>query len=86
MDPKWRRQLHIRKAWSYWICAHPGPTCPAIGVALVQSCESCGRDFRAKRSDARTCGDACRQRLSYRKNLTDSRAAAEKLSVRFLAS
>jgi len=81
-DPRWRRQLHVRKAWSYWICAHPGPSCPAVGVALVRPCESCGRDFRAQRSDARTCGDACRQRLRYRKNLTLSRAAAQHLSVR----
>ena len=29
-DPHRRRQLRIvRKAWSYWICAHPGPRCPA---------------------------------------------------------
>jgi hypothetical protein len=80
-DPRWRRQLHIRKAWSYWICAHPGP-CTAVGVALVRTCEGCGRDFRARRSDARSCGGACRERLRYRRNLTDSRGAAQKLSVR----
>jgi hypothetical protein len=82
IDPRWRRQLHVRKAWSYWICAHPGPRCPAVGVALVRPCQGCGRDFRSQRSDARTCGDACRQRLRYRKNLTDSRGAAQQLSVR----
>jgi hypothetical protein len=82
MDPKWRRQLHVRKAWSYWICAHPGSRCPAVGVALVQTCAGCGRDFRARRSDARTCGDACRQRVRYRKNLTVSRGAPQQLSVR----
>lgn len=70
LDPKWRRQLHIRKAWSYWICAHPGQRCPAVGVALVQPCESCGRDFRAQRSDARTCSGACRERSRYHRNLT----------------
>jgi hypothetical protein len=82
LDPKWRRQLHMRKAWSYWICAHPGPRCPAVGVNLVLRCAACGRDFRAARSDARTCGDSCRQRLSYRRRLTDSRSTAQKLSVR----
>lgn len=63
LDPKWRRQLHVRKAWSYWICAHPGPRCPAVGVALVQTCEGCGRDFRAQRSDAKTCRQACQKRI-----------------------
>lgn len=85
-DPRWRRQLHIRKAWSYWICAHPGDRCTAIGVALVHRCEGCGRDFRARRSDARTCGDACRQRLRYHKNLTVSRGVVQHLSVRKTAS
>ncbi len=81
-DPRWRRQLHIRKAWSYWICAHPGPRCPAVGVPLVVTCQACGRAFHAQRSDARTCSGACRFRLFYRKNLTDSRAPRQKLSVR----
>lgn len=81
-DPRWRRQLHIRKAWSYWICAHPGARCPAVGVALVRPCEGCGRDFHASRSDARTCGGACRERLRYQKNLTAIRLAAHQLSVR----
>jgi hypothetical protein len=85
LDPKWRRQLHIRKAWSYWICAHPGPRCTAVGVALVRPCEVCGRDFRADRSHAKTCGGACRERLRYRKNLTVSRGATQGESVRFLA-
>jgi hypothetical protein len=81
-DPRWRRQLHVRKAWSYWICAHPGPRCPAVGVALVRPCEGCGRDFHAGRRHARTCSDACRQRLSYRKNLTVSRSTVQRKSVR----
>lgn len=81
-DPRWRRQLHIRKAWSYWICAHPGDRCPAVGVALVRPCEGCGRDFRSRRSDARTCSGRCRERVRYRKNLTDSRGLIQQLSVR----
>jgi hypothetical protein len=81
-DPRWRRQLHMRKAWSYWICAHPGSRCTAIGVALVRQCEGCGRDFHAKRRHARTCSDACRQRLRYRKNLTVSRSGTQVESVR----
>lgn len=76
-DPKWRRQLHMRKAWSYWICAHPGPRCPAVGVNLVQSCPGCGRDFRAKRSTAKSCGGRCRSR----KHDTLTRAAAQLLTV-----
>lgn len=85
MDPKWRRQYHVRKAWSYWICAHPGPRCPAVGVRLLRLCEGpeCGREFRAKRSDARTCSGACRERLRYRRNLTVIRSATPAASVRF---
>lgn len=85
-DPKWRRQLHMRKAWSFWICAHPGPRCPAVGVSLVRTCPGCGREFRAQRSDARTCGGACRERARYHRNLTDSRSAGQLLSVRNTAS
>jgi hypothetical protein len=76
-DPRWRRQLHIRKAWSYWICAHPGPTCPAVGVALVQPCQGCGRDFRTQRSDARTCGDRCRKRLQRPRNVPLIRSGSQ---------
>jgi hypothetical protein len=81
-DPRWRRQMHVRKAWSYWICAHPGPRCTSIGVALLRSCAACGRGFPARRGDAKTCGGACRERLRYHQNLTDSRGVAQKLSVR----
>jgi hypothetical protein len=79
MDPKWRRQLHVRKAWSYWICAHPGPRCPAVGVALVRPCVACGRDFRAHRSDARTCGARCEKRAWRARNVRASRGAAQQL-------
>lgn len=67
LDPKWRRQYHVRKAWSYWICAHPGDRCPAVGVALVMQCQApkCGRDFRAERSTAQYCSDACNERARY---------------------
>lgn len=65
-DPRWRRQLHIRKAWSYWICAHPSDHCPAVGVALVRPCEGCGRDFHAHRSHARACSERCQKRLQRR--------------------
>jgi len=82
MDPKWRRQYHVRKAWSYWICAHPGPRCTSIGVALLRSCAACGRGFPARRADAKTCSGACRERLRYHQNLTDSRGVAQKPSVR----
>lgn len=83
MDPKWRRQRHIRKAWSYWIAAHPGPRCTAEGVDLLLQCQACGAYFRAERSHAKTCGGACRERLRYRKNLTFSRSRAQHKSVRF---
>jgi len=76
-DPRWRRQLHIRKAWSYWICAHPGPECPAIGVALVKPCEGCGRDFHTKRSHAKACGKACQDRLYRRRRKGFSRSVAQ---------
>lgn len=77
MDPKWRRQFHVRKAWSYWICAHPGPRCPAVGVALVRPCEACGRQFHAERSTAKTCSGRCRSRLHD----TLTRSAKHLLSV-----
>jgi hypothetical protein len=77
-DPRWRRQLHIRKAWSYWICAHP-QACTAVGVALVRSCQACGRDFRAERSDALTCGDACKKRRQRHRNVPFIRSAAQQL-------
>jgi hypothetical protein len=82
LDPKWRRQLHVRKAWSYWICAHPGPRCPAVGVALVRNCEGCGHPFRAHRSHAKTCSGACRERLRRRQHLTLPNSAAQAESVR----
>jgi hypothetical protein len=76
-DPKWRRQLHIRKAWSYWICAHPGPQCPAVGVALVQPCGGCGRDFHTGRSHARACSDRCQKRLQRARDVHFSRSAGQ---------
>jgi hypothetical protein len=76
-DPKWRRQLHIRKAWSYWICAHPGPRCPALGVSLVRPCEGCGRDFRARRSHAKTCGERCQKRVQRARIVHFSRSLTE---------
>jgi hypothetical protein len=79
-DPRWRRQLHIRKAWSYWICAHPGPQCTAVGVALVRRCEGCGRDFRARRTDAKVCGNRCWMRVSRRKSVGLRNATEQVLS------
>jgi len=76
-DPRWRRQLHVRKAWSYWIGAHPGPRCTAMGVRLFRSCDACGREFRARRRDAKTCSGRCRSRLHD----TLRRSAAQQLSV-----
>jgi hypothetical protein len=69
LDPKWRRQLHVRKAWSYWICAHPGKRCPAVGVSLVRECEGCGQPFRARRRDAAACCARCQQRLWRARNV-----------------
>jgi hypothetical protein len=80
IDPRWRRQLHIRKAWSYWICAHPGPRCPAVGVLLVNSCAECGRDFRASRSDARFCSQAHQKRYWRSHAVRDIRCAAQQLA------
>lgn len=77
MDPKWRRQYHVRKAWSYWICAHPGPRCPAVGTALVKLCIVCGRDFHAERRSRKTCSDACKMRLYRHRIVTVSRSAAQ---------
>jgi hypothetical protein len=81
IDPRWRRQLHIRKAWSYWICAHPGDRCTAVGVPLVRPCEGCGRDFRAQRSHAKTCSGRCQMRVSRRKSVTVSGSATQREKV-----
>lgn len=84
IDPRWRRQFHIRKAWSYWICAHPGPRCPAVGVELVKPCHGphCRRYFPAQRSDAKYCSGACRERARYHRSLTDDRSTVQQLTVR----
>jgi len=83
-DPRWRRQFHIRKAWSYWICAHPGPRCPAVGVALVVACRAprCTRYFAAERSTAEYCSDTCRSRAREHRNRTLSSSVAQVPSVR----
>jgi len=39
--------------------------CPHCGVQLIR-CAVCVKEFPAVRSDAKTCSDACRQRLVYR--------------------
>jgi hypothetical protein len=54
--------------------------CPKMMIA----CQACGREFYGKRSDARTCGDSCRQRLRrsrQRGNRTRSEARTADLSV-----
>lgn len=83
-DPRWRRQLHIRKAWSYWICAHPCAKCPAEGVPLLVPCQApkCDRYFPAQRSTARYCSEACNSRARYHRNLGLSHSVAQRLSPR----
>jgi hypothetical protein len=79
LDPKWRRQLHVRKAWSYWICAHPGPRCPAAGVDLVRVCPVCNETFHPKRKDMRVCRSAaCRKRVQRRRHVPLHESAAQK--------
>jgi hypothetical protein len=41
---------------------HPRPRKPGV----IAQCQVCGRNFAPKRSDAKTCSNACRQK-SYRK-------------------
>jgi hypothetical protein len=51
---------------------------------MMIACQACGREFYGKRSDARTCGDSCRQRLRrsrQRGNRTRSEARIADLSV-----
>ena len=51
---------------------------------VMIACQACGREFYGKRSDARTCGDSCRQRLRrsrQRGNRTWSEARPADLSV-----
>jgi hypothetical protein len=51
---------------------------------VMIACQACGREFCGKRSDARTCGDSCRQRLRRsrrRGNGTLSEARTADLSV-----
>jgi hypothetical protein len=51
---------------------------------MMIACQACGREFYGKRSDARTCGDSCRQRLRrsrQRGNRTRSETRTADLSV-----
>jgi hypothetical protein len=51
---------------------------------MMIACQACGREFYGKRSDARTCGDNCRQRLRrsrQRGDRTLSEARTADLSV-----
>jgi hypothetical protein len=50
----------------FWICAHPGPRCRAVGTRLWDIC-SCGNRYTPRRRDQRTCGRAkCRRSRSTR--------------------
>jgi len=72
-DPKWKRRLHVRQSWSYWIAAHPGLRCPASGVELMRTCAApgCGVTFRPTRSTRQACSARCRQRV-HRQGLATS--------------
>lgn len=37
---------------------------PGLGNDTRRTCEGCGKPFRLKRADARTCSPACRKRVS----------------------
>jgi hypothetical protein len=51
---------------------------------MMIACQACGGEFCGKRSDARTCGDSCRQRLRRSRQRVDrtlSEARTADLSV-----
>jgi hypothetical protein len=71
-DPKHKRQYHSRNQWSFWIVLRNGLACRGPGIQLTRAviCVVCGRTFAARRSDARTCDDTCRQRLRRARSVT----------------
>jgi len=69
--PRMRSRLRLaRQEWG-WLCRphFPDPRTEHASVGaspLSVTCEGCGQPFAPKRSDARTCGPACRKRVSRR--------------------
>jgi hypothetical protein len=63
-DPRWLRQIRMRKSHVYWIVCHP-QRCRGDGIVRSATCPGCGRRYAPRRKDQRTCGrDNCRQRRS----------------------
>lgn len=64
--PGVHRQYHSRNDVAYWLVLRNGPSCcgPGRAVRHERRCQSCAAHFCSRRSDAATCSDRCRQRLS----------------------
>lgn len=61
-DPRWLRQIVLRKTHCYLIVAHPN-RCHADGIIRSAKCPYCPNYYAPGRSDQQTCGrDLCRQR------------------------
>jgi hypothetical protein len=60
-DPKWKNAFHLRSP-TFWLVLRNGPSCHGPGVGRLRICVVDGIAFKAKRRDAMTCSDRCRQR------------------------
>lgn len=67
IDPKWVRELHVRKSWAYWVVVRNGPACHGPGQLRMHVCPGCRMPFRPSRRDAVTCGDRCQKRMDRRR-------------------
>jgi hypothetical protein len=67
IDPKWVRELHVRKSWAFWVVVRNGPACQGPGQHRMHVCPGCRLPFRPKRRDAVTCGGRCQKRIDRRR-------------------
>jgi hypothetical protein len=67
-----RRVPYVAREAGSWeptagVLPEPSPASDAVAAPqLSVTCEGCDQSFTPKRSDARTCGPACRKRISRR--------------------
>jgi hypothetical protein len=74
-DPKWIREYHWRSP-AFWVVLRNGAARHGPGVGRLCICVVDGVAFKAKRSDAVTCSDRCRQRRQRRRRAVASRRTA----------
>jgi hypothetical protein len=69
LDPKWKKQRHVRRGATFWLVFHTGARCPNPGLDLVRICAGAanGHLFRPRLRDQLTCSDRRRRALSRRR-------------------